>query len=140
MRGLSNVTLPGPRNLCSEMVATLATAPRNAAAPGISISLGDLGSSTQTLIAIGCFTVPVNVAAVATGGPVNFGPPSENASTGGLLCIPSSSNGLIGYPLFRVSGIELLSPLATIVQVIALVPKSFGTLITNTPHWRPVSK
>src|SRR4051794_41631350 len=96
MRGLSTVIFPGPRNLCSEMVATLATDPRNAAAPGTSTSFGDLGSSTQTLIATGWFTVPVKVAAVAVGGPVNFAPPSENASTGGLLCIPSSSNGLIG--------------------------------------------
>jgi hypothetical protein len=58
--------------------------------------MGDLGSSTQTLIVTGWFTVPVNVAATAVGGPVTFAPPCENARTGGWFPIPSSLNGLIG--------------------------------------------
>ena len=41
-------------------------------------------------IGTGWFTVPVRLAATEIGGPVTFAPPSENASTGGWLPIPSS--------------------------------------------------
>src|SRR6185436_9208826 len=98
------------------------------------------GSSTVTLIDTGWLTDPVKLADTPVGGPVTFEAPDANDSTGGWLPIPSSLNGLIGEPLFNVNGIDCVSPLATIVHVIALVPKSFGTLMTNTPHWRPISK
>ena len=39
----------------------------------------------------------------------------------------------MGYPGFSVSGIDWGSPLATIVQVRDFLPKSLGTLRTNTP-------
>ena len=94
MRALSKVTFPGPRNLWNETVATLATGPN--AAGGASASPGAFGSSTQTLIATGWFTVPVKLAETAVGGPVTFAPPCEKASIGGWLPMPSSLNGLIG--------------------------------------------
>src|SRR5204863_3858550 len=80
MRALSKVTFPGPRNLWNETVATLAVGPN--AAGGASVS-GAFGSSTQTLIATGWFTVPVTLEATAVGGPVTFAPPCGKASTGG---------------------------------------------------------
>src|SRR4029077_5122780 len=137
-RPLSKVTFPGPRNLWNETVATLATGPNSAG--GGSASPGALGSSTQTLIATGWFTVAVKLADTPTGGPVTFAPPCEKARTGGWLPMPSSLYGLMGYPLLRVNGIDCASPFDTMVQVIVLVPKSFGTLTTKTPHCRPTSK
>src|SRR5262249_8956376 len=88
-RVLANVTVPGPRNLWSDTDATVVE--------GFPPSpCGGLGSSTQTLKVTGWPTVPVNAAAVPTGGPVNFGPPSAKARTGGALPMPSSLNGVIG--------------------------------------------
>src|SRR4051794_6903985 len=94
-RDLSNVTFPGPRNLWSEIVATDGVNPRPPP-----VSPATFGSDTQTLIGTGWFTVPLNVAATASGGPVTFAPSCENDSTGGWLPIPSSLYGLMGYPLF----------------------------------------
>ena len=91
MRALSKVTFPGPRNLWNETVATVG----HGRAPRLGLTCA-FGSSTQTLIATGWFTVPVKLAATPTGGPVTFAPPCEKASTGGWLPMPSSLNGLIG--------------------------------------------
>src|SRR5215471_12827886 len=132
-RALANVTVPGPRNLCNETAATVVDGRPPSPCAGF-------GSSTQILKVRGCPTFPVIVAAMPAGGPVNFGPPSAKATTGGALPIPNSLNGVIGYPLFKVSGIDCFSPFETIVHVSALFPKSLGTLSANTPHCRPTSK
>ena len=75
-RALSKVTVPGPRNLWSE---TVATEPGGSPNPGggASASPRAFGSSTQTLIATGWFTVPVKLAETPAGGPVTFAPPCE---------------------------------------------------------------
>src|SRR6266700_3995797 len=83
-RGLSKVTVPGPRNLWSETVATEPGGSPNPAG-GASASPEAFGSSTQALIATGWFTVPVRLAETPVGGPVTFGPPCAKASTGGWL-------------------------------------------------------
>src|SRR5581483_6523334 len=86
------VTLPGPRNLWNDTVATDEGPPRAAA---VSASPGALGSSTHTFIGTGWFTLPVYVDDTAVGGPVTLAPPCENVRIGGWLPIPSSLNGLI---------------------------------------------
>src|SRR5580704_19316167 len=120
MRTLSKVTFPGPRNSWSETVATEPGAspdPSGAA----SASPGAFGSSTQTLIVTGWFTVPVRVAETPVGGPVTFAPPCEKARIGGWLPMPSSLNGLMGYLWLSVNGTDCVSPFDTIVHVTALV-------------------
>src|SRR6266851_1133438 len=74
------------------------------------------------------------------GGPVNVGPPGWNLSVGGVFPIAGSLNGEISYGGFNENGTAVVWPLAVIVQVSFLLPKSFGTVIVKTPHSRRGTK
>ena len=74
------------------------------------------------------------------GGPVNDGPSALNFSTGGVFFDAASRNGSTSQSLRVCIVMVFVRPLATIVHVSFLSPKSFGTLIVKTPHCRDVRK
>src|SRR6266446_3930362 len=68
------------------------------------------------------------------------GGPWRGRASGG--CFPSSlshtvsGRGSATQRGFRCIGTDVVCPLAVMVHVSLLSPKSFGTIIVKTPHWR----
>ena len=93
-------------------------------------------SVTHVVSAIGSPTTAVYFIAIVDGGPVNDGPPGWNLKTGGVFFCAASSYGSTIHSGRVCIVTVLVKPLATMVHVIFLLPKSFGTLIVKTPHCR----
>src|SRR5271154_2450329 len=64
-------------------------------------------------------------------GPCTNGPCWSKLSTGGVFPTAASTKGEISHSGFRLAGIAVLLPLATMVHVILLSPKSAGTFTAN---------
>src|SRR5204863_3322936 len=96
----------------------------------------DGSSLTQAVNTSGSAGAVVKAAAMRTGGPANWGPAGANLIVGGVFFDAGSSNGSSTQSFCVCSVIVLVWPLATSVHVSFFVPKSLGTLIENTPHWR----
>src|SRR5262245_31876891 len=128
-REAPKVTSPGPRNLLHETVAT-----------GLlsgSASGGRRPSSlTHTVNPTGSPTFAWSEAAKPCGGPWNGTPSGANLTAGGVFESATSLNGLMIQREFKLSGMDVVCPFAAKVHVSFLSPKSFGTVIVKTPHWR----
>src|ERR1700730_9498548 len=149
--GLSNLTAPGPRNMLQAIVsgALMPRAPRPRPPRPTSGPAGSAGGGGSTLIvgprsvahvvsAKGLASAVLYCAAIAAGGPVNVRPACSNFNTGGVFPDAASLNGSTTHSGRVCKVMMLVCWLATIVQVSFLFPKSFGTVIVNTPHWWPV--
>src|ERR1043166_5871991 len=106
---------------------------------GIGLTFGP-SSLTHASSVSGLPAVVVSDAAMAEGGPVTGLPLGSNLIAGGVFLLAASSNGSTMYSGFVWSVMLLVKPLATSVHVSFLSPKSFGSLIVKTPHWRPLWK
>src|SRR4029077_4117992 len=143
---LSNVTAPGPRNMLHVIAsggiggnsAEAAAAPRPRPREGEGGGMFSFGPSSVTHVvsASGSPAEAVYLLAMVVGGPVKSGPPGSNMNTGGVFFCAASSYGSTIHSGRVCIVVVLVKPFATIVQVIFLLPRSFGTLIVNTPHWR----
>src|SRR4030095_13299413 len=119
----SKATSPGPLNLLQKTEPPKPRPPR-----------GGLSSDTHSVRASGSATFADRVRAIPCGGPVKEAPLGSNLRTGGVFPLPASFRGSTTHSGFRLIGIDVVWPLATIVQVSFFVPKSLGTTIRKTPH------
>src|SRR5437660_5809073 len=130
---LAKVTVPGPRNFVQVITAA-------GLLGALSAPTGTLASSdTQTFSCSGSPTVAVSDLASPCGGPVDIVVPSSKLMTGGVLS-SASLKGATTHSGSTSTGIAFVLPLTVMVHVSLLSPKSFGTVIVNTPHWRPGRK
>src|SRR5271157_2849158 len=99
-----------------------------------------LSSATQTVNGSGDPTLAVSDWLMSRGGPCKNGPASAKPMNGGVFP-PASTKGEITQLASSLNGTAIALPLATIVHVSFLsCPKSLGTVMVNTPHWRPTRK
>src|SRR5262249_32026954 len=128
-RAGSNATSAGPRNTLQERFTTLA-----ATSPIVVRGARVLFSSVpHTESDSGSVRVALIICAIPLGGPEKGIPPALNLMTGAPLPL-ASLKGATTHNGFKFKGIEFVCPFDVIVQVRRLSPKSFGTVIVNTPH------
>ena len=96
-------------------------------------------SETHTVNGSGSPTLAVR-STISPCGPCTDGPCSSKLSTGGVFPTAASLKGEISQSGLRLAGIAVVLPLATMVQVILLSPKSAGTFTVNSPQPRPGMK
>src|SRR5688572_30485802 len=114
--------------------ARLAVSARLRAASSSSAAFRFVGTSeAHNVSATGFPTVPDNDCAAPTGGPIRVGPLRSNRTTGGSLPLAGCLKKFTQYGGFSQNDTVDVWPLAVRVQVSFWVPKSFGTLIANTP-------
>src|SRR5947209_9815980 len=139
----SNVTVPGPRNLLhvidsgggdgSGAPDELRPRPRPGGGGSGMLIFGP-SSVTHAVSVTGSEADVLYVAEMPEGGPVNVGPSVASLSTGGVFLLAASSNGSTIHSGFKCIVMTLVCPLDTNVHVSFRFPKSFGTLMENTPH------
>jgi hypothetical protein len=123
---LANVTAPGPRNL--DQVIVIGGPGGDFLAPSSTLA----SSATHTVKGSWVEVVAVNDLAMPAVGPCTVLPTGSNMRNGGVMCMRSSLRGDTSHKGFKLPGMDVSLPLATIVQVICLSLKSLGTVTVKT--------
>src|SRR5262245_65961391 len=123
---LANVTVPGPRNLLHDTVTGADLRPWLA-------ERGSFTSSATHMVRASALPVVVVSEVLLPRGPCTPSFPSSKLTNGGVFPL-ASMKGETSHRGFRLIGITVVWPLATIVHVSFLFPKSFGTITVKTPH------
>src|SRR5437879_3160729 len=124
------VTTPGPRNL-------LHVRTTGGVFGGFIPKIVLASSETHRASVSGLPTAVEKVSLIGRG-PCTEAPPS-NRIVGGVFPL-ASTKGETSHSGSRLAGTTVVWPLATIVHVSFLAPKSLGTVMVNTPHCRPGKK